>query len=179
MRRVLNFISPREDYTCDAAVVWCFDQRFETVFRKLLKRVGVFCCDPIRIAGGAKSLASPEHEADRLFIVDQIRKSKQLHGTRTVVLMLHSDCGAYGGLKAFKGDAEAEANHHAADLQQAASFLKEQIPELTVKAYFVDFDGVWEIEEGDETVAGTQLSGSEVWQERGTTAFLGTHIKLK
>ena len=158
MRRVLNFISPREHYTCDAAVVWCYDQRFETAFRKLLKRIGVLCCDPIRIAGGAKSLVSPEHEDDRLFIVDQIRKSIKLHGTRTVILMLHSDCGAYGGLKAFKGNAEAEANNHAADLQQAASFLKEQIPELTVKAYFVDFDGVWEIEEAGEADLVSPLS---------------------
>ena len=150
MRRVLNFTSPREDYTCDAAVVWCFDQRFETAFRKLLKRIGVFCFDPIRIAGGAKSLAAPEQESDRLFVLDQIRKSMRLHKTRTVILMLHSDCGAYGGLAAFKGNAENEANHHAGDLQRATNYLKEEIPELTMKAYFVDFDGVWEIEEVGE-----------------------------
>lgn len=157
MRRVLNFTSPREHYTCDAAVVWCFDQRFETSFRKLLKRTGVLCFDPIRLAGGAKSLASPQQESDRAFVLDQIRKSVKLHGSRTAVLMVHSDCGAYGGLAAFKGNAEEEANHHAADLRSAASYLKEQIPDLTVKAYFVDFDGVWEIEEaGDADLVSAQ-----------------------
>ena len=61
--------------------------------------------DPIKIAGGAKVLASPEREADREFVLDQIRKSMRLHGTRRVILMVHSDCGAYGGLAGgFAGD---------------------------------------------------------------------------
>lgn len=158
MRRVLNFTSPREHYIADAAVVWCFDHRFETVFRKLLKRIGVLSSDAIRLAGGAKSLASPEQESARLFVLDQIQKSVRLHKTRTVVLMLHSDCGAYGGLAAFNGDAAKEASHHAADLQRAASFLKEQIPELTIKSYFVDFDGIWEVEQPEGEFAGAQRS---------------------
>jgi hypothetical protein len=74
----------------------------------------------------------------------------QLHNTRTVVLMVHSDCGAYGGLAAFKGDAKQEIEHHTADLQRAAKFLKREIPELTVNCYFVDFEGVWEVPAGDE-----------------------------
>ena len=150
MRRVFNFVSPRERYVCDAVVVWCYDYRFETAFRKLLKRIGIFYSDPIRIAGGAKCLVSPEHEGDRLFVVDQIRKSMQLHGTRMAVLMLHSDCGAYGGLAAFNNDPEKEAQSHNSSLQQAANFLKEKIPGLTVKAYFVDFEGVWEVDGIDE-----------------------------
>jgi hypothetical protein len=146
MRKVLHFTSPREKYTCDAAVVWCYDNRFETAFRKLLKRIGVFYSDPIRIAGGAKCLASPEHESDRQFVVEQIRKSMRLHGTRTVVLMLHSDCGAYGGLAAFNGDAGKEAQNHNGDLKRAAEFLQSVIPGLTVKAFYVDFDGIWEVD---------------------------------
>ena len=153
MHRVFNFISPREKYTCDAAVVWCYDNRFETAFRKLLKRIGVVYSDPIRIAGGAKCLVSPGHEGDRLFVVDQIRKSMQLHGTRTAILMLHSDCGAYGGLEAFKNDAEKEADNHRADLKKAIKFLNEKIPDLNVRAYFVDFEGVWQVEPATETQA--------------------------
>lgn len=150
MRRVLNFTSPQEHYMADAVVVWCFDYRFEAAFRKLLKRIGVFNSDSVRIAGGAKSLVSPERETDRSFVIDQIRKSIKLHGTKTAVLMLHSDCGAYGGLKAFDGDPEKEAQHHDSDLQKAAAFLQEQIPGLTVQSYFVDFDGIWEIGQADE-----------------------------
>jgi hypothetical protein len=146
MPRVLNFASPREQYFADAAVVWCYDYRFDAAFRKLLKGIGVLNPDCIRIAGGAKSLASPKDESDRLFVVDQIRISMKLHGTQTAILMVHSDCGAYGGLAAFDGDAAKEAQHHHCDLKKAAAFLKESLPDLAVKAYFVDFDGVWEVD---------------------------------
>jgi carbonic anhydrase len=147
MRKVFHFDSPRERYKCEAAVVWCFDNRFELVLRKLLKRLGVGYFDPIRIAGGTKYLASTDDEANRTFVLEQIRISMRLHETKTVILMLHSDCGAYGGLAAFAGDADKEAENHRAELQRATSYLLSQIPELTVKPYFVDFEGVWEIDE--------------------------------
>ena len=41
MNKVFHFDAPREKYHCDAAIVWCFDNRFELGFRKFLKRIGV------------------------------------------------------------------------------------------------------------------------------------------
>ena len=150
MQKILHFISPRERYTCDAAVVWCYDNRFEAAFRKLLKRLAIVHHDPIRIAGGAKSFVSPQFEGDREFLLDQIRKSIQLHGTRTILLMLHSDCGAYGGLAAFKNNTDDEARNHSADLCRAAAFVKRSIPDLAVRAFFVDFEGIWEVDTAAE-----------------------------
>ena len=148
MRKVFHFDSPREKYHCDASVVGCFDNRFETVCRKLLKRIGVVQPDPIKIAGGAKALASPDEEFHRKFVMEQIHKSIRLHGTDRVILMLHSDCGAYGGLASrFQGDAAAEADHHRAELRRAAEFLKDAIPGLTVDCYFLNFEGAWTVEE--------------------------------
>ncbi|HEY6305801.1 MAG TPA: carbonic anhydrase [Candidatus Angelobacter sp.] len=154
MNKVFHFDSPRERYKCEAAVVWCFDNRFELVLRKLLKRLAVGYFDPIRIAGGTRYLASSqsEDEASRRFVLEQIRISMRLHETKTVILMLHSDCGAYGGLAAFAEDAAKEAQHHSQELQRASSYLLSQIPELTVKPYFVDFEGVWEIDEQSSSV---------------------------
>ncbi len=149
MNKVFHFASPRERYKCDAAVVWCYDHRFELALRKLLKRIGVMRSDPIRIAGGAKCLAAPDKETDRQFVLEQLRWSMQLHGTDTVILMLHTDCGAYGGLAAFSNDPQKEIQNHKAHLQHAAAFLKSAIPELTVRTYFVDFEGVWELAEND------------------------------
>lgn len=79
MQKVYHFESPREKYHCDAAIIWCFDNRFDLGFREFLRRRGVHYSDPIKVAGGAKSLASPEHETDREFLLDQIRKSKERH----------------------------------------------------------------------------------------------------
>jgi hypothetical protein len=57
--------------------------------------------------------------------------------------MLHSDCGAYGGIEAFGGNTESERAHHKAELLRAASNLSAAIPGLIVDCYFVDFEGVW------------------------------------
>jgi hypothetical protein len=153
MKKVFHFDAPREKYHCDAAILWCFDNRFELGFRKFLKRIGVVNSDPIKIAGGAKVLASPEHETDREFVLDQIRKSIRLHGTCRVILMLHSDCGAYGGLAGgFGGNSEAEAAHHERELHRATANLKAAIPGIEVQGYFVDFEGIWDAEVGTHSI---------------------------
>jgi carbonic anhydrase len=146
VKKVLHFDSPREWYACDAAVVSCFDSRFDVVFSKFLKRLGISNPDPIRIAGGAKSLATPEPESDRTFVVEQVQKSVNLHGTKRVILMLHSDCGGYGRLARFKGDAAAEAAHHQRELHRAAEHLRAAIPGIEIEGYFVDFEGIWDVE---------------------------------
>jgi hypothetical protein len=146
VKKVFHFDAPRSKYHCDAAIVWCFDNRFELGFRKFLKRIGVVNSDPIKIAGGAKCLASPERETEREFVLEQIRKSIRLHGTRRVILMVHSDCGAYGGLGAFRGDAKLEAAHHERELQHAADALLQAIPGIEVSGYFADFEGIWDAE---------------------------------
>lgn len=144
MKKVFHFDSPRERYQCDAAVVWCFDNRFELAFRKFLKRIGVVNSDSIKIAGGAKCLASTNGKAERDFVLEQIRISMRLHDTKQVILMVHSDCGAYGGLAAFNDDSFAEAEHHKRELKMAAANLCDAIPQLSVRAYFADFEGIWE-----------------------------------
>ena len=147
VKKVFHFEAPRENYHCDAAILWCFDHRFDLGFRKFLKRIGVANSDPIKVAGGAKCLASPEHEREREFVLEQIRKSMRLHGTSRVILMVHSDCGAYGGLAGgFGGDAQAEAAHHQRELARAAAHLLETIPGIEVQGYFVDFEGIWDAE---------------------------------
>lgn len=147
VKKVFHFDAPREKYHCDAAILWCFDNRFELGFRKFLKRIGVMNSDPIKVAGGAKCLASPDLETDRAFVLEQIRKSMRLHGTRRVILMVHFDCGAYGGLaEGFRGDARAEAAHHQGELTLAAANLLQAIPGVDVQGYFVDFEGIWDAE---------------------------------
>ena len=144
MRKIFHFASPRERYTADAAVVWCFDHRFDVVLHKLLKKIGVERFDPILVAGGAKNLSSSASASERQFVLDQLRTSIRLHSTRNVILMLHSDCGAYGGLAAFNNDTAAEAENHRQEMHKAVACLKAEIPEVEVRSFFVDFDGVWE-----------------------------------
>jgi hypothetical protein len=166
VKKVFHFEAPREKYHCDAAILWCFDNRFDLGFRKFLKRIGVTHSDPIKIAGGAKCLASPELETDRKFVLEQIRTSMRLHDTKRVILMLHSDCGAYGGLPAFGGNPETEALHHQRELARAAANLLGAIPGVEVQGYFVDFEGIWDPELHNlitsETAAGSLIRPSNL-----------------
>ena len=148
MRKVFHFETPKENYQyqADAAVLWCFDKRFDLVFRKFLKSIGVGQADSIQLAGGAKSLASPDAESDREFVVEQVRKSMRLHGTRRVILTVHSDCGGYGGLAAFGNDVAVEAAHHEKELQRAVAHLCRAIPGLEVQGYLLGFEGIWQVE---------------------------------
>lgn len=145
MKKVFHFDTPNDPYTADAAVVMCFDLRFNLAFHKFLKKIGAPNYDLIKVAGGAKCLASPENNAEREFVLEQVRKSIRLHQTKRIVLMVHSDCGAYGGSAAFNSPA-AEAEHHEDELRRAAAVLREAISGVTMEAYFVDFEGVWAVD---------------------------------
>lgn len=145
MRKVFDCGAPRANYQSDAAVVWCFDSRFQGGFSDYLEARELRNLDIIKIAGGAKSLSSPEREEDREFLVRQIRTSIRLHQTPRVFLTAHSDCGAYGGLAAFGNDAKAEAKRQESELTKAVQVLQTAIPDIEIEAYFLDFEGVWQV----------------------------------
>ena len=145
MKKVFHFDSPSEAYTADAAVLCCFDYRISTAVRKFLRKQGIERPDMVIVAGGAKTLASPRNDFEQDFILEQVRMSIRLHKTRRVLVMSHSDCATYGGLAHFKGDQQAEADHHRGELLRAAELLSGNFPGLSIEPYFVKFDGVWEV----------------------------------
>jgi carbonic anhydrase len=147
VKKVFHFDSQTDMYRADACVVSCFDARFELVTRKFLKKRGIWWADPLKIAGGAKAFASPAEESERSFALGQVRTSMRLHRTSRVMLMVHSDCGAYGGLQAFEGNEEREAANHESELRSAAAFLKSNISAIDVECFYLKFHGVWALEE--------------------------------
>ena len=147
MEKIFHFDSAPEPYIADAAVLTCFDQRVRTAVNKFLQRRGIAKPDMIVVAGGAKTLASPRNDFERDFILEQIRMSILLHGTKRAYLICHSDCATYGGLAAYKGDRTAEAEHHFQELEKAEAILKTAFPELQVECFLVNFEGVFETTE--------------------------------
>ena len=145
MKKIFHFDSAPEPYVADAAVLCCFDQRIRLATNKFLQRKGIARPDMIIVAGGAKTLASPRNDFERDFILEQIRLSIQLHKTSRALVMSHSDCATYGGLAAFKGNVQAEADHHKHELRRAVQLLKSSFPQLAVEPYFIKFDGIWQL----------------------------------
>jgi carbonic anhydrase len=140
--KILSFETPKEHYAAEACIVWCYDDRFTKLLEEFVKSRGYKNYDLIKLAGGAKSLAAPESEAERLFVLKQIRTSINLHHTLKVILMCHEDCGAYGGKKAFSGDQD-EHEKICADLKEAVHILENNLPkEVGVEMIFADFGGI-------------------------------------
>ena len=97
---------------------------------------------------------SQRNDFERDFILEQVRMSILLHRTERVLLMCHSDCATYGGLAAFQGDLQVEAEHHRGELLRAAELVKENFPGLSAECFFVNFEGVFAaIAQGVEQVA--------------------------
>lgn len=150
MQKIFHFDSQSDPYVADAAVLCCFDHRINMAVQKFLKKQGIAHPDWIIVAGGAKTLASPRNDFEQDFILEQFRMSIRLHQTRRSVLTCHSDCATYGGLAAYGGDRQAEATHHAAELARAAELVRKSFPNLQVETYFINFEGVWQADAGQQ-----------------------------
>lgn len=87
--------------------------------------------DLVSIAGAAKNIVNPETQA---FALRQIEISKTLHGMKTVHLMNHTDCGAYGGKTAF-ADEQTEYAKLTGDLKEARDIVKAKFPDLEVSLW--------------------------------------------
>jgi carbonic anhydrase len=165
VKKIFHFDSPTAPYVADAAVLCCFDHRISTAVRKFLKKQAIERADMIVVAGGAKTLASPRNDFEQDFILEQVRMSIRLHQTKRVLVMSHSDCATYGGLAHFKGDREAEADHHRTELLRAGELLNANFADISVEPYFVKFDGIWEVKDADHLQSAPHKGRSDVTRE--------------
>ena len=85
-------------------------------------------------AGGVKAMLD-EGPAVRGWIVRSLRLACEQRGIKTVILVNHQDCAAYGGSSAFKDGAE-ETACHAQQLAMAASLLRATFSRLTVRMFY-------------------------------------------
>jgi carbonic anhydrase len=88
--------------------------------------------DLVSAAGGVKNLVNPQSRNDADFVMRQIEISKRLHGIKKVILLSHTDCGAYGERTAF-ADEQAELECHIQDLKKAESLIKQKFPDLEIQ----------------------------------------------
>ena len=152
LKKISGYQATQEHYTADACVVWCFDARFRAPFEQAFLRVEeINQHDLVSIAGGAKTLAMPDKECDREYLLSQIEVSLRLHHAKAVVLMMHEDCGACGGSEEFKKKGKVEQDELEAMLKSAKeaviNFLKGgPHAGVPVRMVLVKFDGIYELE---------------------------------
>lgn len=138
MKQLFRLKVLQDHYRAEACLVWCFDQRFSRSLRKLLQIRRWSKYDLVMVAGGAKSLISRSDESERRFVLDQVTKSLKLHHAKRIVLMLHQDCGAYGGSSAFPAGEELHRLEN--DLLKAKALIGRSFPKIVVEGLLVDFE---------------------------------------
>jgi len=97
--------------------------------------------DLVALAGAQKNFLDEETKGVAL---KQLDISSRLHGIKTVLLVAHQDCGAYGGSKAF-ASWEKERAKYTEDLTHAAGLIKEKFPALNVRKMILTFDEAGEV----------------------------------
>jgi len=113
----------------------CMDYRYIEAIQAFVKhKLDVAAYDLKTDAGGMKALLDG-HAAVRTWMLHNIRLAYQRHGVRTVILVHHEDCAAYGGSAAFK-DRAKETAFHAQQLAMAASLLRAAFSRLTVRMFY-------------------------------------------
>jgi len=120
-------------HTCSSALIRCMDFRLTSAIDKWLEEKGIMDdCDIISVAGISKAIAEDVNSPDAQFILKQIELSVKLHSTKTLYLIHHTDCGAYGGHDAFE-NLEIERKQYNNDMDKAKKIINEKFSDLEVK----------------------------------------------
>lgn len=118
----------RNIHSCEAVVLCCIDFRFwRETLEFVEKELGLKDFDFPSLPGAAKAI----NEGDNLAF-GCVSVPCDLHHVKKIVIVNHSDCGAYGGSSKFDGDAETEQKFHEEELHKAKDVISEKYPDKEV-----------------------------------------------
>lgn len=124
---------PGASHKATTLLLRCMDFRLEPDLSLYLKSEGLIGkVDIVSLAGAAKNLAEEANEANRELVFTHVRLAQELHGVEEVILMSHTDCGAYGGAKAFR-EREHEEQRLVQDMQAARDLLTKRFKKLRIR----------------------------------------------
>jgi carbonic anhydrase len=113
---------------CDALVVHCMDYRLQKFLQPWITvRFGYDNFDIISLAGGV-------HDCET--VLKYVQLAVQVHAIKTVCLINHEDCRAYGHDGTYK--------RHRHDLTDAQQKIRALFPGLEVEKFYLHLDGAFE-----------------------------------
>ena len=119
-------------HACSTILIKCIDFRMQTETRRFLHENNLAGdCDVFSLAGASMEMLSTEPAVAALCL-KQIQISHDLHNAKQVVLIHHSDCGAYKGAYNFTSPDE-EKEKQIADMRKSEEIIKQSFPDMTVK----------------------------------------------
>lgn len=122
----------------DNLVVSCVDFRFRPLVAKWIDEQLNGKADLISLAGASKAVADDDTRATAL---KQFGICDRLHGVKTIHIVDHIDCGAYGGSSHYDSTS-AELADHQQKLAQAIQAIKTECPNAEIKTYLAQFNAI-------------------------------------
>ena len=111
-------------HKCENIVISCMDFRLLDKTNDFLKAsYGSNNEDIVSVAGSSKIIA----EGNGDYLLKQIEISHSLHESKKVILIHHSDCGAYG-----IEDEEQEKVKQFEDMEKSKKIIKNMFPDMEV-----------------------------------------------
>lgn len=133
-------------HNCNNLLLTCIDFRFNEAIHEWAEKQGLIKdFDLVALAGAQKNFLE---EDTRGVALKQLDISSRLHGIKTVLLVAHQDCGAYGGSRAFTSWDEEKAKY-AADLHAAEALIKEKFLLMEVRKLILTFNASGVISVGE------------------------------
>lgn len=130
-------------HNCSSALIRCMDFRLTKDVHKWMEEKGIMNdCDMISVAGITKAIADNSDSEEARFILNQIDLSIKLHNTKTLYIMHHTDCGAYGGHKAF-ANLDEELAKYKIDMEKSGDLIRKYFPSLEIKYVIADIKMTW------------------------------------
>ena len=113
---------------CDTLVVHCMDYRLQKYLQPWITvRFGYDNFDIISLAGGVH---------DYEMVLKYVQLAVEIHGIRTVCLINHEDCRAYGRDGTYK--------RHRHDLLDTRGKIHALFPQLSLETFYLHLDGTFE-----------------------------------
>ncbi len=123
-------------HNCSTIIIHCIDFRLINKIREWMDENGLKNdSDVLSLAGGIKDLVDGSKEIQD-FILKQIGVSYNLHNARKVIIIQHSDCGAYKTNYNFT-DEEAEFAQQLEDINTAEEMIKNYFDDISVEKIWI------------------------------------------
>lgn len=118
-------------HNCQNIVFHCIDFRLINETNDFIKN-NYGECDIVSVAGSGKEIADGNP-----YLLKQIEISHNLHHSVKVILIHHSDCGAYKGSYQFNSPQE-EKEKQVEDLIKIESIIKEKFGDMSVEKIWAE-----------------------------------------
>lgn len=123
---------------CEAVAIACIDFRFwKETARFIEEKLRIKSYDFPKLPGAAKAL-NESTEGD--LASSCVKVPVDLHQVSKIVIINHSDCGAYGGRAKFNDDVEAEQEFHFNELKKARKILADKYPNQEIITVYAELD---------------------------------------